>query len=765
MMASQVINTNIASLTAQRHLDVSSDGYSTCLERLSSGLRINSAKDDAAGLAIATRMESTISGSIVAKRNCNDAVSLAQIAEGALQETTNMLVRIRELAVQSANGTNAAQDRYSLNEEVNQLLAQLSMSASQTTFNGLNLLDGTLAAASFQVGPEQYQSVTISIQNTNPNEIGINNLTPTGSDGAETATYGANYGTLIEEDVVSISNLTTNNIAATSFTFYQQTDVAGTSNMLPVVAVGANETTSHTVSDINADLAGYVQASAYTDIFISGLAYDNGHTFTLAGKDENDVAIAGFTIAAGTPNVNYSYIASQINNTNTLADNGIYAIASADGVRIISPEGHDLTLTTPANSTTTYNITQYNSAGASVATQAAAAGANSYTAHGLLTLEMAQNISLGTGVGADKDANAVFFDTNQTTYNSGILDSITTNRIQKQTITLSGNNGDVEIPLVANSSAAAIATAINNQTGATSISATATTSLNIQGISATGTVSFELFGDNPASAPVTVSASVTTDDYSNLVISINNYYGATGIYAKFDSSNSVITLYNTDGNDIRIENFQHSAGVAPQNVTTTKLGDVDGSTLLVPNVVSMQVVGNPSINPNINNANTITLYTGGARNQYNSTVVNGLVNLASDNSFSVSSSVDGTQFSGGLFTEAALTSVSSGFSALSSINISTADGAIAALPILDQTIDQINGIRAALGAIQARFESAINNLAYSIDNISAAKSRVMDADFALETSQLSRTQMLTQAGLAMVAQANDIPRNILSLLQ
>ena len=139
----QVINTNIASLNAQRNLNTSQAALATSLQRLSSGLRINSAKDDAAGLAIASRMTAQINGLNQAARNANDGISLAQTAEGALGEVSNNLQRIRELAIQSANSTNSASDRASLQAEASQLISEITRVASQTSFNGLNLLDGS----------------------------------------------------------------------------------------------------------------------------------------------------------------------------------------------------------------------------------------------------------------------------------------------------------------------------------------------------------------------------------------------------------------------------------------------------------------------------------------------------------------------------------------------------------------------------------------------------------------------------------------------
>jgi flagellin len=157
----QNINTNIMSLTAQRNLNSTQNALSTAMQRLSSGLRINSAKDDAAGLAIATRMTTQVNGFTVAERNANDGVSMAQTAGSALTQITNDLQTIRQLAVQSANATNSASDRQALNAEAQQEVSEITRIARQTTFNGSHILDGSLGQAVFQVGADVGQTVSV----------------------------------------------------------------------------------------------------------------------------------------------------------------------------------------------------------------------------------------------------------------------------------------------------------------------------------------------------------------------------------------------------------------------------------------------------------------------------------------------------------------------------------------------------------------------------------------------------------------------------
>lgn len=199
------INTNVASLSAQNQLSKSQGLSNEALERLSSGLRINSAKDDAAGLAISQRFSTQIRGLDVASRNANDGISLAQTAEGALVEVGNNLQRIRELAVQSANATNSDSDRSALNAEVEQLTAEIDRVANQTNFNGTNLLDGSFSSQLFQVGADAGQT------------IGIGNIVDANADGLGSAMFADAVTSTVDDAAVSgltINNVTIDDVAA-----------------------------------------------------------------------------------------------------------------------------------------------------------------------------------------------------------------------------------------------------------------------------------------------------------------------------------------------------------------------------------------------------------------------------------------------------------------------------------------------------------------------------------------------------------------------
>jgi len=497
---SQVINTNIASINAQRNLSGSQRDLETSLQRLSSGLRINSAKDDAAGLAISDRMTSQIRGYDQATRNANDGISLAQTAEGALGASTDLLQRIRELAIQSANSTNSASDRASLQAEVNQLKQELDRVSSQTEFNGLKLLDGTFSSQSFQVGANANQTISVSLE------------------GASTA---------------------------------------------------------------------------------------------------------------------------------TLADNQLKA----------------------------------------------------------------ENPTANQGTGSATGASTPI---------------ATTNTVDLQTLTVNGPLGsvnDITVPLGA--SAFDVAALVSQREGETSVTADATNETLISAISQDGTVSFDLSTSNGGGVK-TISAPVTTGDIGPLVTEINRQSGTTGVTAKLKPDGDIV-LSQVDGKDIIIDKLGHSNAAGTLTVTT-----VDGDTEAL-------AVGN-------------------------GTRIAGTVKFHSSGTYTVASSIVAAT-AGSILDVAANIQVGSNPEKLSTVDISSAQGSQDALAIVDAALDQINSQRASLGAIQNRMESTISNLEIQSENITAARSRIMDADFAKETAALARSQILQQAGTAMLAQANQVPQGVLSLLQ
>ncbi|MBY0268231.1 MAG: flagellin, partial [Burkholderiales bacterium] len=227
----QFINTNIASLNAQRNLNGSQSSLNVALQRLSTGLRINSAKDDAAGLAISERFSAQIRGINQAARNANDGISLTQTAEGSLSAISDNLQRIRELAVQSANATNSSADRAALQQEVTQLVAEIDRVAAQTEFNGIKLLDGSFTSQQFQVGANAGQTISISsIQSATQTDLGLSSgavagvavtgalaagdLTINGTDVGVAARNAATIAASINSNVSGVTATATNSVTA-----------------------------------------------------------------------------------------------------------------------------------------------------------------------------------------------------------------------------------------------------------------------------------------------------------------------------------------------------------------------------------------------------------------------------------------------------------------------------------------------------------------------------------------------------------------------
>ncbi|BDD87366.1 flagellin [Desulfofustis limnaeus] len=273
------INTNIASLNAQRNLGKSQLALAQSMQRLSSGLRINSAKDDAAGLAISDRMTAQIKGMNQAARNANDGISMAQTAEGALQESTNILQRIRELAVQSANDTNSDSDRASLNDEVTQLKAELDRIARTTEFNGRKVIDGTMTEATFQVGPNAGENQTISFS--------IDSAL------AEALSYD---GTVIEANTTATGASITDPTAVDPATI----EVNGTALEGPFTSVEDIATAINTAAGATEPIATAVntQSLAFADLTSTDDATASytldidGDTFTITGGDVTAAAVA-----------------------------------------------------------------------------------------------------------------------------------------------------------------------------------------------------------------------------------------------------------------------------------------------------------------------------------------------------------------------------------------------------------------------------------------------------------------------------------------
>ena len=241
------VNTNVSSLNAQRNLTKSGEGLATSMERLSSGMRINSAKDDAAGLQISNRLTSQINGLAVAQRNANDGISMAQTAEGAMAESTNILQRMRELALQSANGSNSAEDRESLQKEVSALQTELTRIAETTSFGGQQLLDGSFGTKAFQVGANANETINVSLGNIAADNIGENAIKGGGTVFNNTVTTGTGFSaSTVASNAVVLSGPSGNSTENLS-----GLDAQATAEAINAAATGIKAQTSVTATITN----------------------------------------------------------------------------------------------------------------------------------------------------------------------------------------------------------------------------------------------------------------------------------------------------------------------------------------------------------------------------------------------------------------------------------------------------------------------------------------------------------------------------------
>ncbi|HEY8025398.1 MAG TPA: flagellin [Burkholderiaceae bacterium] len=316
---SSYINTNVASLNAQNNLANSQGGLSQALERLSSGLRINSAADDAAGLAISTRMSSQINGLTQAARNANDGISLAQTAGGALTSVNANLQTLRQLAVESANATNTSSDRKALNAEAQQLVSEIQNTATTTQFNGQNLLDGSFTAQQFQTGANANQTITVSVA------------------GATTSTLG-NFGGAGTSAVTSTAWSVADSIIINGVTIG-----ASNSTSAPGVSAGSAYAKSAAIN-AQASLTG-VTATASTTV--SGAAATPGSSTTSGELWINGIAVGSISSSTSA----LGQIQNSANAINAVsAQSGVTAIANASTgqLQLTASDGRDINVSTNA---------------------------------------------------------------------------------------------------------------------------------------------------------------------------------------------------------------------------------------------------------------------------------------------------------------------------------------------------------------------------------------------------------------------------------
>lgn len=412
------INTNIQSLNAQRNLTMSQASLSTSMQRLSSGLRINSAKDDAAGLAIAERMSSQVRGLNQASRNANDGISLAQTAEGALNSATSILQRVRELAVQSANSTNSASDRAALNDEVGQLGQELQRIAQTTQFNGQNLLDGTLTSSTFQVGANANQTITSSAVNFQTSKYGNYRMgsVVAGSLVANTAAGDLNAGTTATNTTSSAvaaaavgATLGTTKGATGSSIAGETLTVNGSMGAAQVV-VAAGDSAKNAAALINAKTnATGVKATARTELDLTALTTTSSISLNIVSDNAVAVNVSFATGAANDADGLAAGIAA-INDKSSTTGVTAKLNDAGTGITLTNASGNDILIENASAAAVSVNVGAAGTAGIAIAGDdgTLAAGSVAYGT-GSLTLDSDKSFGIVSTVTADNTAKTGFF--------------------------------------------------------------------------------------------------------------------------------------------------------------------------------------------------------------------------------------------------------------------------------------------------------------------------------------------------------------------
>lgn len=850
------INTNTGSLNAQRNLGISQRDLSTSMERLSSGLRINSAKDDAAGLAISDRMTAQVRGLNQASRNANDGISMAQTAEGALQESTNILQRIRELAVQSANDTNTNSDRASLNSEVQQLKEELNRIASTTEFNGRKVIDGTMSDATFQVGPNagEEESISFSIASSLTKDlsqdgvaikapggrpvqgVSLTGSVPAGSlvingkeVGAATnntelaaAIHAADEAVTarpvnhqqfefsqsqldVEDDfplTVNITNADT--ISATNFTIDGQEAIAapGTDDA-KVLATAINA---------SADFEVEATASNKQEFSFDPITVLGTETYTLALKTGSPLAaLTALEFKAPDTAVTQQNVVDKIN---TLApavtaslENGKVAITTQNGENLSIKD----TLTAGGSSTGTgFNkaVEEPYSGQVSLTSRAPFTVAGDtpakITAMGLKEgvypgpalvagTQVTGPLTAGDLIINGKDVGAVEGDATKI---AAAIQSVDTNIIatpeNTQTISwgnvdISGGSYTLELdgkPIIIEAGAdnevsgAEIATAIGNTDGFTASFASGEVTVTRAGgqnftmkqrhDGTTGGLEASKADGRDLRGTVQLKSNIEIDIAGQDPSKAGLIKGANTPVVKGSYALKLTLPDKAAPGDVIIvdtESAMASGVVTAEDVARAINSDINATmefSAKVNDDGKLEITRNDGKKFKI----TEEVKQNGTDTDDTSAGILGVGDTAKDfvGQVELDSKID-IVLEGDSLGIAGLTGLGNSTTSINKIDVLTSEASIIAMASVDEAIMDIDSIRGGLGAVQNRFTSTISNLNNVSENLSAARSRILDTDIAMETSAMTKNNILQQAGVSILTQANQTPQLALSLLK
>lgn len=726
-----VINTNLSALTAQAGQRTAQSSLSMAMERLSTGLRINSAKDDAAGLAISQRMTSDVRGLAVAIRNANDGMSLAQTAESAMGEVTNMLQRMRELAVQASNGTVTGDDRRALQAEVKQLTGEIDNIGARTNFNGIKLLDGSAKKMLLQTGSRAGETVSFGIGSARAGDLG------TGRTAALTATgsFEATASNLTANQLLNSGDLVINGVSIGSSSG-DDDNVSSAEKSASALAKAAAINRSSAETGVravvgNTTMTGSAMtAAALTGtVTINGVTTDSITTTTNAAQSRRAVADAINAISGQTG----------VRAIDTGDDNAGLRLEAADGRNIITSV---TTLTAAATGlkvggqSGTFSLVSENGAAIELGTT----GSGRISRAGLAVGSYERGVST---VSSDARAVATSAATAEVLNNGDLsINGVAIRAAASEDDTFSD---DTALSSRKAGSAIAIANAINASSDLTGVTAKAN-ALTIDGTTTTviGTSAIATLVINGVSMDIALDQNDSAQDTrANVASEINRFSGLTGVEAT-DNGRGGLSLTAADGRNVSVWFDSDEAAAANFGLA--------GATINGTNTAYTAVgVTDPT---DVSAASVQTAYS--------------TVRLESARGIGVAagSLAYGTASNfGSLGFEESSYGTDAGGLKVKDIDVSTQDGATAALSSIDEALNSVSLDRANLGAVQNRLEATVNNLSSNSTNLVASRSRILDADFAAETTNLAKAQVLGQAAQAMLAQANQSQQQVMSLLR
>ena len=705
------VNTNLGALQAQANMKKQASEMDSAMQRLSSGLRINSAKDDAAGSAIASKMEAQVRSLGVAIRNANDAISLTQTAEGALGEVENILQRMRELSVQAGNSTLNASDRSQIQNEINQLAAEIDSISDKTQFNKVSLLNGVNDKVTMQIGMNASDSLDIDLQNTDVASLGIGNSGSTSSAAVILSGRITELGSDVSATDIKING---HNWTATDFDV-SATAIDGTTvDFSTTAALAADELQATAVAqkiNENSGVHGVV-ATAFNEIFTTSSAYSgaavtiNGTVVTASGSKEIFIDKVNDTVTGVTAELQGDGKIKFSNNDGAVMGFGD-AAASVLGIADDFYGG----------------FVKLESANGSPITIEAASEANGYGASAAGTrLDMSilgfnETRTNASGQYEIKGAGPV---------DGSLLEAANGLKINGVLI------DRLDTHTSSNVHASDKVAAINQFTAETGVTASGSNAIKVT-VDLNGATKANHDDATVDGITVDLSTAVSMD----LVVSKINSTVAGKSNTVASTQDGFLILSNETGSTIAIDDTAGSTGAGGLFTAATYM---DGSALTGGAAASGAATGRGFITLTSSSAAPIRVQDGYA-----------------DQDSTATGMVGGARI--GFESQNELGTGSSG------VNVGTVTTANASLTALDAAIEKVATFRSSFGAYQNRLDAAINNLTTLQVNTDTARSRIEDADFAAETSNLTKSQILSQAATSMLAQANASKQNLLALLQ